>query len=116
MEKRKLEKLLLAAEVVIGFLSTIIFLAAILTAGILQTHYITQALLIAFGTVAFIIGIAYALRIEQSAGYYQCAKCKHLHVPTFGMVLWAAHFGRTRYIKCPKCNQKSWQKKVLSDE
>ena len=24
------------------------------------------------------------------------------------------HVGRTRYMKCPECNEKSWQKKVIS--
>ena len=24
------------------------------------------------------------------------------------------HINRTRYMRCPKCNRKSWQKKVIS--
>ena len=116
MEKRKLEKLLLSTEVVVGILATSIFIAAILAAGYLQAHYLVQAALIAGGTVAFIVGMAYALRIEQCAGYYKCAECGHKHVPTFSKVLWAPHMGRTRHMKCPECGKKSWQKKVISEE
>ena len=28
----------------------------------------------------------------------------------------APHMGRTRYMKCPECGKRSWQKKVLSKE
>lgn len=26
------------------------------------------------------------------------------------------HMGRTRYMKCPECGKRSWQKKVLKSE
>ena len=54
--------------------------------------------------------------IEQTAGYYKCGKCGHCYVPTYGSVLGAMHYGRTRYMKCPECHKRSWQKKVLSKE
>ena len=63
-----------------------------------------------------IIGFGFALKIEQVAGYYECKKCGHRYVPTYPDVLWAMHIGRTRYMKCPKCNKRSWQKKVISKE
>ena len=28
----------------------------------------------------------------------------------------AMHMGRTRYMKCPECGKRSWQKKVLTKE
>lgn len=49
---------------------------------------------------------------QQKAGYYECQKCHHKYIPSYSSVLWAMHINRTRYMKCPKCNQKSWQKKV----
>ena len=60
------------------------------------------------------IGIVFALRIEQTAGYYECRKCKHRYVPTFSRVFFAMHMNRTRYMKCPKCGKHSWNKKVLT--
>ena len=73
-----------------------------------------RILLIVVGFVPFIIGILLAIRIEQTAGYYECEKCHYKYIPTYNSVLFAMHNGRTRYMKCPKCNQKSWQKKVIS--
>ena len=52
--------------------------------------------------------------IEQRVGYYECKKCKNRYVPTYMHTFFAPHLNRTRYMKCPKCNEKSWQKKVLS--
>ena len=75
-----------------------------------------RILLIIIGFVPFLVGATYALKIEQVAGYYECAKCHHKYVPTFKSVFFAMHIGRTRFMKCPKCNKISWNKKVISKE
>ena len=54
-----------------------------------------------------------SLLIEQKAGYYQCDNCKYKYIPTYKQVLFAMHSGRTRYMKCPKCHKKTWNKKVI---
>ena len=54
------------------------------------------------------------LKIETDTGYYECSKCHHKYVPKYSKVYFAMHLGTTRYLKCPKCNQRSWQKKVLT--
>ena len=36
------------------------------------------------------------------------------YVPKYSQVYFAMHSGTTRYMKCPKCNKKSWQRKTLS--
>ena len=35
-------------------------------------------------------------------------------VAKYSQVYFAMHSGTTRYMKCPKCNKKSWQRKTLS--
>lgn len=50
----------------------------------------------------------------QLAGYYECRKCNYKYIPSYNSVLFAMHTGRTRYMKCPHCGKKSWQKKVIS--
>ena len=117
MDKQaKLEKLLLSAEIIIGHLAALSLLTSILTAVYLPIRPFFQVMLITTGTVFFIVGCQCALRIEQLVGYYKCEKCGHCHVPTIEIVLWAMHFGRTRYMRCPECNQKSWQHKGLSKD
>ena len=70
-------------------------------------------LYVLIGFIPFLVSMGFAIKIEQIAGYYECRKCNHKYVPTYSSVLWATHFGRTRYMRCPKCNEKSWQRKVL---
>jgi hypothetical protein len=68
-------------------------------------------------SVVFIMSFAiYACKIEADIGYYRCSKCGHIHKSSWKQVTLAMHFGMTRKLKCPKCNEKSWSKKVLIDE
>ena len=61
-----------------------------------------------------LIATPFMLKIEQTAGYYECKKCHHRYVPTYKSVFSAMHYGRTRYMKCPKCQKSAWNKKVLT--
>ena len=103
-------------ELVIGIFSIIILLVFTFLASFLEMQTWLRITLIVLGFVFSLVGISFALRIEQTAGYYMCGKCGHKHVPTYNSVLWAMHYGRTRYMKCPKCEKKSWQKKVISKD
>ncbi len=60
----------------------------------------------------FLIPCFYALKLEVSVGAYKCKHCGHEMIPTYSQALNAMHMGTTRYLKCPKCNQRSWCKKV----
>ena len=115
-QKEQADKRLLAAEVFIGVTATIVLFSLIFTAAFVQMENWLRILMIAFGFVLFLAGCFYAVRIEQVAGYYQCIECEHKYVPTFKAVIMAQHMGRKRYMKCPNCGKKSWQKKVLTKE
>ena len=66
-------------------------------------------------TLVLVFAIAFiGAGIEQKAGYYECRLCRHRYVPTYWQVNLALHSGRTRYMKCPECGKRSWQKKVLT--
>ncbi len=62
--------------------------------------------------ILFLIPCFYALKLEVSVGAYKCKKCGHEIVPTYSEALNAMHMGTTRYLRCPKCNERSWCKKV----
>lgn len=115
-EKERADKRLLSMEIFIGVLVSAILISLMLTAAYVQMADGLRICLIVVGFVVFAIGIAYAVKIEQTAGYYECARCGHKHVPTFSSVMWSMHMGRTRFMKCPECGKKSWQKKVISKE
>ena len=113
-QKEQADKRLLSVEVFIGITATIALFALIFVAAFIQMETWLKISLIVFGFILFLAGCFYALRIEQVAGYYECKHCKYRYVPTYKAVNMAMHMGRTRYMRCPQCKKKSWQKKVLS--
>ena len=115
-QKEEADKKLLALEIVIGVLSMVVLLSFVFAASFFRMADWLRIVLIVTGFAISLIGLAYALKIEQIAGYYECAKCHHRYVPTFSSVLWAPHINRTRYMKCPECGEKSWNKKILTKE
>ena len=115
-QKELADKRLLSVEVFIGITATVVLFALIFIAAFLQMEGWLRISLISLGFALFLAGCFYALRIEQVAGYYACKECGHRYVPTYKAVNLAPHMGRTRYMRCPKCDKKSWQKKVLAKE
>ena len=115
-EKEEADRRWLALETVVGLLSMLFLFSMVFTAAFAPLEDWLRVVLIVIGFVSGFIGIFCALRIEQVTGYYACAKCGHRYVPAYKNVLWAMHCGRTRYMKCPHCGNRSWQKKVLSRE
>ena len=115
-QKEKSDKKLLSLEVFIGITATVILFVFIALAAFVQMETWLRVSIVVFGFAVFLAGCFYALHIEQTAGYYECQKCKHRYVPEYGSVFAAMHMGRTRYMKCPECGKKSWQKKVLSKD
>ncbi len=118
-QKEEKDRQLLKTEIVLGVVS-MVFLFAMIAVGAVfmkqgQPRWIFF-LLFGVGLVQFLICMMFALRIEQTAGYYECAECGHRYVPSFAAVTFAMHMNRTRYLTCPACGKRSWQKKVLSKE
>ena len=113
-QKEQADRRLLSLEILIGIFSLIILFGFVFTAAFVQMADWLRILLIVCGFVVCMIGVIFALKIEQTAGYYECKACGHRYVPTFSSVLWAAHVNRTRYMKCPKCHKRTWNKKVIT--
>lgn len=112
-QKEESDKRLLTFEWVIAILSLIVLFVPIFIASLLTMEEWQRILLIFTGFIPCFVGLVFALKIEQIAGYYECKNCGHKYVPTFKAVNLAPHMGRTRYMKCPECGKKTWQKKVL---
>lgn len=109
-------KKLMMYENVIGFGSTLSFLIQVLVAVFFVKNTTAQILLFILAFAFLIIGVSFALKIEAETGYYECQKCHNKYVPKYSSVYFAMHLGTTRYMKCPKCGKRSWQKKVMSKE
>ena len=93
--------------------SMIALFAGVLIAAFLIPEGVWQLVTIIGVCVVFLIPCFYALKLEVSVGAYKCKNCGHEIVPTYSEALWAMHMGFTRYLKCPKCNKRTWCKKVF---
>ena len=113
-EKQLADKRLLKLEIFIGISSSIILLGLVILAALLNIKDWLRVVLILIGFIFGFVGFFVAVRIEQVAGYYECKECGHKYVPSYKDVNMAPHMLRTRYMKCPNCGKKSWQKKVIN--
>ena len=111
--KEKRDKWLLSLEIWIGVSSVMWLLSFLFCALLLPMPSWSKVCLSVIGVAVFLAGMLYSLKIEQTAGYYKCAACEHKYVPTYKMVFLAPHIGRTRYMRCPECGQRTWNKKAL---
>ena len=109
-------KLLLSAEWPIMILSMIILLGACVVVSYVALATVWRVVILVSAFILLAFGLYFGILIETKAGYYECGKCHHRHVPTYKQVLWSMHMGRTRHMKCPKCGEKTWQKKRIKSE
>lgn len=112
--KEQRDKELLSIEIFIGMIVSIILFVCIFIASFIHMQSWLKVTLIVIGIVPFAFGILYAIRIEQIAGYYECSECHYKYIPLYKRVLFSTHINRTRKMKCPNCNKKTWHKKILS--
>ena len=115
-QKEVADRRMLHIEIAIGVICILIMLSLTAIASFVQMEERIRILLILIGIAPFLFACPFMLKIEQTAGYYKCKRCGHVYVPTYASVFMAPHNGRTRYMKCPECHKKSWQKKVISKE
>ena len=95
--KRQADRHLLTMEIVIGMLSVVLLLSLTMIAALIDMQLWQRIIIIVVGFVCSLVGVGFALKIEQVAGYYVCAHCKYKYVPTYKQALLAAHINRTRY-------------------
>ena len=115
-EKERSDKHLLMVEIVMGFVSIGIMLTLCVFAAYAPMEEWLRIVLIIIGFIPVLVLTPFMLKIEQTAGYYECQKCGNRYIPKYSSVFMSMHAGRTRFMKCPKCNTKSWQKKVISKQ
>ena len=115
-EKQQADKMLLRLETVVGISCIIVMLALCMIASFVQMEDWLRIVLIIIGLLPILIALPFLIRIEQTAGYYECQNCKHKYIPQYKSVFMAMHMGRTRYMKCPKCGKHSWNHKVISKD
>ena len=112
-EKEAADKRLLSMEIVLGIIAILPLIAAVIIVSVFQMEEWKAGLLAGISLLPLLIATPFAIKIEQKAGYYECKKCGHRHIPKYSNVFFAMHINRTRYMRCPACQKFSWQKKVI---
>ena len=112
-EVEKKNKTIWTSMWIIMIVSIIALLVSITIAALVIPEGVWQLVAILGSCVIFLIPCFYALKLEVSVGAYKCKHCGFEIVPTYRQALNAMHMGTTRYLKCPKCNKRSWCKKVI---
>lgn len=115
-QKEEADKRLLLVEIIIGFFAIAVMLGLCVIAAYAQIEEWLRITLIIIGFVPVLVLTPFMLKIEQTAGYYECKECHHKYIPAYRSVFVSMHMGRTRYMKCPECGKRSWQKKVISKD
>ena len=115
-EINKKNKIIWTDMWVIIIISIITLLGGIVVARFLIPEGIWQLVCILAVTILFMIPCFYALKLEISVGAYKCKNCGHEIVPTYSQALNAMHRGTTRYLKCPKCEKRTWCKKIINKD
>ena len=115
-EEIKNKRLLLDMYIIL-IISIVFYVAIVLLACFTLKEGPVLGTIICISTVATVLICFYGLKLEADAGYYECRKCHHRYVPkSIFTIFLAPHINTTRYMKCPKCNKRSWAKKVMTKE
>ena len=115
-EKEESDRRLLKLEIAMGIATIIPFIAVCAFVSFYPLKEWVAALAVLASLVPFLIVAPFMMRIEQKAGYYECKACGHRYVPRFFSVFFAMHTGRTRFMRCPNCGKRTWQKKVVEKD
>jgi transcriptional regulator with XRE-family HTH domain/DNA-directed RNA polymerase subunit RPC12/RpoP len=105
-------KSLLLIELVVGFSGTLSGMLLVLAGALAPLEMAWRIALLVVGFIVILIAAFSALLLEQKAGYYECPHCHTRYIPSYHAMLFAMHTGRTRYLRCPHCGRRGWQKKV----
>ena len=112
-ELEKKNKTIWSSMWAIMIISITVLIAGIFIAAFLIPEGVWQLVTILCVCVVFLITCVYAVKLEVSVGAYKCQNCGYEFVPTYKEAMTAMHRGFTRHLLCPKCNKRTWCKKVL---
>ena len=115
-QKEESDQRLLHLEIIMGVCCLLPLIASAIIVYTVPMEEWLRTVIVLASLLPILIATPFALRIEQKAGYYECRKCGNKYIPGYSSVFWAMHTGRTRYMRCPECGTRSWQKKVISKE
>lgn len=99
-------------KIVLSVIGVVISTALLVISAILTEEAVispvSATVLTTISVISVIVAIFFAAKVDYETGIYKCRKCGKVFKPTFKAYIWGAHTLTTRYLKCPKCEEKSW--------
>ena len=106
-------KMLIHTEYILIALMVFIVIAGALVSSYLVSESWLRAVIMGICFLLIFVIAPFCWRIETKTGYYQCGKCGHKYIQSYKASIWSPHMVLNKYMKCPECGKRSWQKKVL---
>jgi len=100
----------MALSIITGVITIIAVCALIVIASYINLPTIVRIILIVFSIAVAAAGMAAAAMLEIKAGYFECAYCKELFVPSMNEYVKGYHTFTKRRLTCPKCGKKGMYK------
>ncbi len=101
-------------KVIISTISCILSTLSSLILILISAYFISQLwlrlVMIGIALIIIFSNILVILLVAVSTEIYTCENCKEKFVPTFSHYLLAPHTFKRRYLKCPHCGKKSWNR------
>lgn len=111
-QEEKYNRIILTLEDAIKFIVTVSYFITLYAE--IQTEGVNSYIFMTLSIIMLFISLTIIINIEKNIGYYECGNCKHKYIPQFKSIYFSWNRGKNRYLKCPKCNKKSWNKKVTT--
>ena len=103
---KKKSKVALALTFMFLTMGLLIAVAVLAKSETINPKYMTLYMIISM--ILLFASIFYLAKVDYKTGIYKCRKCGHEFKPTFKAYMMGMHTVRLRYLKCPKCENKSW--------
>ena len=107
-------------RIILSVIGVVISTALLVISAILAENAVISPTLATVLTIISVIlifvAIFFAAKVDYETGVYECRKCGNVFKPAFKAYFWGAHTLTTRHLKCSKCEEKSWCRRMKSGE
>lgn len=99
-----------------AIVTILITLGLILLAGFVIEEVWIKILVCVISVLLVVSNIALILLVAVNTEVYECCHCGEKFVPTMREYLMGAHAMKKRYLRCPYCHKKGWNKCYIIDK
>lgn len=109
-------KLKYTISTISAIVTILITLGLILLAGFVIEEVWIKILVCVMSVLLVVSNIALILLVAVNTEVYECCHCGEKFVPTMRKYLMGAHTMKKRYLRCPYCHKKGWNKCYIIDK